>query len=73
MKEVKAFVRPKRITDIYHILRVARHIGVTVTEAEGWGDMLIPAKNSLLLSTPLPIVRLPKLRSYVNRLRWMRL
>lgn len=52
MKEVKAFVRPKMITDIYDGLQAEGYCCATITEGEGTGRYSDPRKEFPSLKHP---------------------
>ncbi len=61
MKELKAFVRPERLTDIVYKLREVDISCLTVFEGEGCGDNLDPRDSIASLKHPFMHNRIAKI------------
>jgi nitrogen regulatory protein P-II 1 len=66
MKEIKAFVRPNRLTDIVNKLREEGFLGLTVFEGEGTGRYSDNRKNWSSLSHPFSHSKIAKIEMVVS-------
>jgi len=66
MKEIKAFVRPKRLTDIVNKLRQEGFLGLTVFEGEGTGRYSDNRKKWSSLSHPFSHSKIAKIEMVIS-------
>jgi nitrogen regulatory protein P-II 1 len=66
MKEIKAFVRPKRLTDIVNKLREEGFLGLTVFEGEGTGRYSDNRKKWSSLSHPFSHSKIAKIEMVIS-------
>lgn len=66
MKEIKAFVRPGKITEINNALKVAGYRSMTVSEAEGTGKYSDPRDEFPSLKHPFTHNEITKIEIICN-------